>query len=202
MAIWDALIQVKAQLVFWWGDRVQGSLYEREGEQLRSWKEGISIGTDNIVVLILSNVFNFQAGSRNNGFSASSQTVLLNRPSPKVIVSCLNIPKIWGIRRARPFLQLHFKVALFVLLGGPKMYAADFDRQLSWRRQVAQPRRGRGGIGNAWRLRDRDMLGALTLEPVCRAGIAGKLFCISVTFFLNEHEKLIQHVLSRVSGTE
>lgn len=66
--------------------------------------EGISIGADNITVMLMLNNFkNFQSSSHQFGsyisvFFLSLQTVLWDmsslRPSPKVILPCFNIPKV------------------------------------------------------------------------------------------------------------
>lgn len=49
IAIWESLIQAEAQIMFQLGDEGNGCWWEKEGEQLHHWKEGIYIGTDNIM---------------------------------------------------------------------------------------------------------------------------------------------------------
>lgn len=46
VGIWEAVIQKKTQTVFWL--EAKKHLWERESEQLRQWKEGISTGADRL----------------------------------------------------------------------------------------------------------------------------------------------------------
>lgn len=60
------------------------------------------------MVLIQTNIFNFQWIARTPAFLLALQTVawnaMLRWPSPKVPLLSSNVPKVWGVRPAKQFL--------------------------------------------------------------------------------------------------